>query len=149
MSPAVAHHAPFAGQLREPVIGQRVAEAQLPAPLARIHPRFRSPWVAVALVFMVNASLSLVALTYVDTLAALVSFGALTGFLLVNISVIGHYGIAEGSRRWLRHWLLPAAGAAVVLYIMSGISQLALLLAACWLVVGLVIWGLGAARKPL
>lgn len=114
-------------------------DRMLPAPLARVHGGFGSPWVAVLAVFAVAAPLAFFGLENADLLGSLVSFGALTGFLLVNLSVIAHYGLRQGSRDWLRHWILPAGGAAVVVDILSGIQPLALELGAAWLALGVAI----------
>jgi amino acid transporter len=83
-------------------------------PLSRLHPQFRSPWIAVILVAVLGTALAFWALPHADILSGLVSFGALTGFLLVNLSVIATYGLRQKSRHWLRHWLLPLLGAGVI-----------------------------------
>jgi amino acid transporter len=119
----------------------------LPPPLKRIHPHYHSPWVAVITVSATVAGLAFIALDQVDLLAGLVSFGALTGFLLVNVAVIAHHGIALGSRLWMRHWLMPCAGAAVVLYVMAGINPLALEIGLAWLAAGLVIFLVSSAGR--
>lgn len=119
----------------------------LPRPLARIHPHYRSPWVAVTTVSATVAGLAFIALDQVDLLAGLVSFGALTGFLLVNVAVIAHHGIRCRSRRWLSHWILPGAGAAVVLYVMAGINPLALEIGLVWLAAGLLIYVVSSAGR--
>lgn len=114
-------------------------DRMLPAPLARVHGGFGSPWVAVLAVFAVAAPLAFFGLENADLLGSLVSFGALTGFLLVNLSVVAHYGLRQGSRDWLRHWVLPLAGAAVVVDIMAGIQPLARDLGLAWLALGVAI----------
>jgi hypothetical protein len=63
----------------------------------------------------------------------------LTGFLLVNLSVIPHYGLRLRSRAWLRHRILPAGGAAVVVDILPGLQPGALELGAAWLLPGVAI----------
>ncbi len=119
----------------------------LPRPLVRIHPRHRSPWVAVTTVCAVVAGLAFFALDQGDLLAGLVSVGALTGFLLVNAAVIAHHGLALRSRRWIRHWILPGAGAAVVIYVMSGVNALAMEIGLAWLAIGLVIHLISTTRQ--
>ncbi len=123
-------------------------DRHLPSALARVHPGFGSPWVATLAVFVVVGSVSLVALEQADLLANLVSLGALTGFLLVNLSVIGHFGLRHRSTKLLRHWLLPAAGAVVVLFILFSISANALQLGAVWFAVGIGIALVRRGRVP-
>ena len=58
-------------------------------------------------------------------LTALISFGALAAFIMVNLSVLAYHGVQQHSRRWLRHWLLPAIGVLLVGYVLVSIQLLA------------------------
>jgi amino acid transporter len=93
---------------------------------------------------LVTAALSLgVALAMrnmLDELATIVNFGALSGFLLLHVSVIRHFGIRQRSRRWFAHWVAPVLGTLVVLAVFSGMSRLAVVVGLGWLVVG-ALWG--------
>ena len=80
--------------------------------------------------------------TRLDELASIVNFGALSGFLLLHVSVLARCAIAERSRAWFRHWLAPLAGIAVVIAVFSGMGGLAVTLGLSWLALGLV-YGLG------
>ena len=122
-------------------------DGRLPSGLARISPAFHSPLAAVFVTLGIIAAGAMVALDHVDVLAGLISFGALTGFVLVNLSVLVHFGLRQGSRNWLRHWLLPMLGIAVLVYIMSGINPLALEVGAGWLVVGVAIHMIGGVFR--
>lgn len=117
-------------------------DGRLPPALASISPAFRTPMIAMAVTLAVIVAISTVALDHVDLLAGLVSFGALTGFLFVNVSVIVHFGIRNRSRAWLAHWVAPLLGIVVVLEIMSGINPMALKLGLGWMVAGGVIYWL-------
>jgi amino acid transporter len=69
----------------------------------------------------------------------LVNFGAFLGFVLVNLSVIGHYYVRLGERSgvaWLRNLLFPLAGAAVCVYIWMNLGAGAKLLGSVWTAVG-------------
>ena len=46
----------------------------------------------------------------ISLLSTLVNFGALTAFLALNVSVIWHYVVRNGSRDWLRHVVSPVIG---------------------------------------
>ena len=93
-----------------------------------------------ALVACIGTALAFWALPHAELFGRLVSFGALSGFLLVNLSVIANYGVRGGSRRWLRHWLLPALGAQVIAYILSGIRPDPLQLGALWTLLGALVF---------
>lgn len=122
-------------------------DGRLPAGLSAVSPRFRTPLRAMLTTLAVIVAISTIALDRAEVLAGLVSFGALSGFLLVNVSVLVHFGLRQGSRDWLRHWLAPALGALVVLYIMAGIHSLALWLGLGWLAAGAVIFALHRGAK--
>jgi amino acid transporter len=113
-------------------------DRQLPTILARIHPKYHTPYVAM----LITAALSLVvAESMKDRLSDLVSvvnFGALSGFLFLHISVIAFFGVRHRSRAWLRHWLVPIAGILVVLSVLSGMSAPALKLGVLWVAGGMV-----------
>jgi amino acid transporter len=115
---------------------------ELPRPLAYVHPGRQVPMVAVLVLGAMLFIIAWIALPNVDVLGGLVSFGAITGFILVNLSVIVHFGVRGHSRRWLRHWIAPALGVLVLLWVLSGVVPQALELGAAWLALG-VIWYFG------
>jgi amino acid transporter len=113
-------------------------DRQLPRALARVHPRYHTPYVGM----LVTAALSLGVAVYMknrlDDLASIVNFGALSGFLFLHISVLTYFGIKRRSVAWVRHWLVPICGIIVVLAVFSGMSALAVKVGSAWLAVGLV-----------
>lgn len=118
----------------------------LPRVLAYVHPGRQVPVVAVVLFGALFFGIALVALPHVDLLGALVSFGAISGFILVNLAVIVHFGVRGRSRRWVRHWISPALGILVLIWVLTGVAPQALWLGFAWLAIGLV-WYL--ARRLL
>jgi amino acid transporter len=113
-------------------------DRQLPRALARVHPRYHTPYMGM----LVTAALSLAVAVYMknrlDDLASIVNFGALSGFLFLHISVLAYFGVKRRSAAWIRHWLVPICGIIVVLAVFSGMSALALKVGSAWLAVGLV-----------
>ncbi len=113
-------------------------DRQLPRVLARVHPRYHTPYMGM----LVTAALSLAVALYMknrlDDLASIVNFGALSGFLFLHISVLTYFGIKRRSAAWIRHWLVPTCGIIVVLAVFSGMSALAVKVGCTWLTVGLV-----------
>lgn len=110
---------------------------QLPAPLALIHKRYQTPYVAVLFMAVVMAVIALGFVSHLDTLLSLVNFGALVAFLFVNAAVIVFYGVQRKSRQVVRHWLLPALGFCVIAYVLSGLSSSAVTLGIVWLAIGI------------
>jgi amino acid transporter len=113
-------------------------DRKLPAVLARIHPRYRTPYVSTLLVAGISLAVGLLFANRIDELTRIVNFGALTGFLLLHLAVIRHYVIREGSRAWLRHLVMPLAGFAVIGYVLYEMDGAAKILGAVWIGVGIV-----------
>jgi amino acid transporter len=113
-------------------------DRQLPRLLARVHPRYHTPYVGM----LVTAALSLAVALYMknrlDDLASIVNFGALSGFLFLHISVLAYFGARRRSPKWIRHWMVPICGIIVVLGVFSGMSALAVKVGSVWLAAGLV-----------
>ena len=113
-------------------------DRQLPSALARVHPRYHTPYMGM----LVTAALSLAVALYMksrlDDLASIVNFGALSGFLFLHVSVLAYFGVKRGSAAWVKHWLVPICGIVVVLAVFSGMSALAVKVGTTWLAAGLV-----------
>jgi amino acid transporter len=113
-------------------------DRQLPHALARIHPRYHTPYVSMIVTALISLSVALVMRNQLDNLATIVNFGALSGFLLLQMSVINYFGIRLKSQAWFAHWLAPLLGIAVVLAVFSGMSALAMKVGLAWLGVGMI-----------
>jgi amino acid transporter len=113
-------------------------DRQLPVALARIHPKHGTPYVGMLVTTAISVTVALLMRSKMDELVSIVNFGALTGFLLLHVSVIVKFWIKERSGRWIAHLLVPVAGSLVVLAVLSGMSSLAMTLGLVWLAVGLV-----------
>jgi amino acid transporter len=113
-------------------------DGQLPRFLARVHPRYHTPYMGM----LVTAALSLCVALYMknrlDDLASIVNFGALSGFLFLHVSVFSYFGIKRRSASAMRHWVVPICGIIVVLAVFSGMSALAVKVGTAWLAIGLV-----------
>jgi amino acid transporter len=113
-------------------------DRKLPAVLARVHPRYRTPYVSTLLVAGISLAVGLLFANRIDELSRIVNFGALTGFLLLHLAVIRHYVIRGGSRAWLRHLAMPLAGFAVVGYVLYEMDAAAKILGAVWIGAGIL-----------
>lgn len=128
-------------------------DRQLPAFLARVHPRHRVPVNATLLTAGVSLVLGLYTASREDgitLLSSLVNFGALTTFLVLHVSVVVHYLVRRRSRDWWRHLVAPAAGFAILAYVVVNADIAAQRLGFAWLAVGaLVLTGLVlTGRRP-
>lgn len=113
-------------------------DRQLPEAMARVHPKYGTPYIGMLVTSAITLVVALAMRYKVDELASLVNFGALSGFLLLHVSVLAKFGIPSRSRKFFAHVAVPLLGAAVVVAIMTGMSSLAMTLGVAWLVAGLL-----------
>lgn len=121
-------------------------DGKLPAVLAKVHPRFRTPYVSTLTVAAISALVGLVFFQRIDDLTRVVNFGALSGFVLLHLSVINHYYLRHRSGDWLRHLLFPLIGLLIILYVLYEMDRAAKILGACWIALGAVYYAVLAAR---
>jgi amino acid transporter len=113
-------------------------DRKLPAVLARIHPRYQTPYVSTLAVAAVSLLVGLLFASRVDDLTRVVNFGALSSFLLLHLSVVNHYLIRQRSGQWLRHLLFPLIGFLVIAYVLYEMDNSAKIMGGCWIAIGIV-----------
>lgn len=113
-------------------------DRQLPSVLARIHPKYRTPYVGMLVTAVISLAVALYMKNKLDDLASIVNFGALSGFLFLHVSVLARFVLRQRSRAWAAHLLVPVCGILVVLLVFSGMSGLAVKVGTAWLAVGLL-----------
>jgi amino acid transporter len=125
-------------------------DGKLPKALARVHPRFKTPYVSTIAVAIVSLLVGVFFADRVDDLSLVVNFGALTSFVLLHLSVIRHYILRERSRDWLRHLLLPLAGLLIIVYVLYEMDRAAKILGLSWIALGLLYFTVLAlwTKKP-
>ncbi|MFF9069257.1 APC family permease [Streptomyces sp. NPDC014891] len=107
---------------------------------------------------LVSATVTMIAAVWaarrddgLDHLVSVVDVGALTAFVLLHASVVGWFAVrrAEGPPHWLKHVVLPVAGAAILVAVIVEASVEAQVVGVVWLGVGLVVLAVqGATRTP-
>lgn len=104
---------------------------------AYIHPKYSTPTYGVLVVGVVS-TLGGFLLSF-QLAAEAINFGALLGFMSVNLSVISHYFVKVKPRGpgTFRNFVLPLAGCVVCLYIFVNLSMTAKLIGATWCAAGL------------
>jgi amino acid transporter len=112
-------------------------DGKLPAVLAKIHPRYQTPYVSTLLVALVSLVVGVFFSNHVDDLSRIVNFGALSSFLLLHLSVINHYLIRQRSGEWLRHMVFPVLGFLVIAYVLYEMDNSAKIMGACWIAIGI------------
>jgi amino acid transporter len=113
-------------------------DGKLPAVLARIHPRYKSPYISTLLVSVVSLIVGLAFAQRVDALASIVNFGALCSFLLLHVAVVNYFMRRQQSRNWLQHLVFPALGFIVIAYVLFEMDVAAKILGTCWIGLGII-----------
>ncbi|MCQ4637223.1 APC family permease [Anaerovorax odorimutans] len=105
-----------------------------------VHPKFKTP----SRNILLSAAIGLTALIFQDSLTnamSLVSFGALTGFILTNISVIARFWVRDRQRGGAAVWkyvILPAIAAAFCAYLWISLPVAGKIVGFSWLAVGVI-----------
>jgi amino acid transporter len=121
-------------------------DGKLPAVLAKVHPRFRTPYVSTIGVAVVSLLVGLLFAARIDDLTVIVNFGALSSFVLLHLSVINHFWLRQRSGRWLRHLLCPLLGLSIILFVLYEMDRSAKILGACWIAIGVLYYFILALR---
>lgn len=113
-------------------------DRKLPAVLAAVHPRFKTPYVSTLLVAGVSLLVGLLFTHRIDDLSRVVNFGALSSFALLHLAVARHYYFRHRTGAWFRHLICPLAGLAVILYVLYGMDPTAKILGGSWIALGVI-----------
>ena len=126
-------------------------DGKLPAILAKVHPRYKTPYVSTLAVAVVSLLVGLLFANRVDDLTLIVNFGALTGFVLLHLSVINHYLIRRRSGDWLRHLIFPVIGMLIIVYVLYEMDRTAKILGMGWIGIGIVYYAVLTVwmKKPV
>jgi amino acid transporter len=108
--------------------------------LGKINERFKTPVNATLLVAIVSLIVSVsIPLT---TIIRLVNFGALTSFMMLNLTVVIYFYFRKGMRgakSFLNYMVLPAIGFLIVTYVWSGFEHITYIIGGGWALIGIVI----------
>ncbi|NUT75854.1 APC family permease [Pseudomonas sp. C1C7] len=92
---------------------------------------------------LVVSLLSMIALVItLDTVANMISFGALFAFSAVNLAVIKHYLVDErktGLKNFVLYGLIPALGFLSTVWLWTSLSHMSFVIGLCWMALGLVV----------
>jgi amino acid transporter len=113
-------------------------DRKLPAILAKVHPRYKTPYVATFVVACMSFGVGLSFSDHLDELSRLVNFGALSGFLLLHMAVVNFYFVRQRSGDWMRHLIFPVSGFLIIAYVLYRMDSAAKILGACWVAVGAI-----------
>jgi amino acid transporter len=115
-------------------------DGELPRVLAHVDPQRKVPARAILVIAAITMATSLLLVEHLELVFSMVSFGALLGFLSLQISVVAYFIYREGSRDWLRHLVTPAIGFAIIAYVLWNADTNAKIAGAVWMCAGLVFY---------
>lgn len=131
-------------------------DRQLPHFLRTINKKHQVPTNATFLVAAISLAIGIPLASIPDGLtviSSLVNFGALTAFLMLNVSVVWWFAIKHRSHHWFLHLVFPILGFLVLIAVVWNAQVAAQTLGFVWLVLGIifaVILGFkGRLRDPL
>ncbi|MCM3066119.1 APC family permease [Priestia flexa] len=104
---------------------------------AYIHPKFKTP--VLNIVFITIISFLAIAID-LDMAVTFVSFGALTAFIFVNLSVIGHFYVKNKKRSFketIMYLILPLFGAGFIGWLLTLLEKQTLLIGIIWVLIGI------------
>ena len=81
---------------------------------------------------------ALVFLNHFELMGILVNFGALTGFLILHVTVVFHFIVRQRSRAYIRHLVCPTIGFCILAYVLFYMDPAAWMLGVAWLSLGLI-----------
>ncbi|WP_273847310.1 APC family permease [Rubrobacter calidifluminis] len=113
--------------------------------LAKIHPRYRTP--ANATIFVAVVSVAIALLIPLETITKFVNFGALTAFMLLNLSVFVYFFIKRGrrgGREFFSYVVLPIVGFGIIAYVWHGFDTVTFIFGFGWMIAGII---LGAIKS--
>ncbi|KMY55609.1 hypothetical protein AC623_18110 [Bacillus sp. FJAT-27231] len=114
-------------------------DQMLPSILARLHPKYQTPYVSIIILAIVGYAGAV--LIPLPVLFQLIVFGALIGFLCVNLSVIAEFYLRRkerGIRGVLLNLAVPLLGLFVCSYIMLGMGPIGKIVGVSWILVGFI-----------
>ncbi|MDR0284753.1 MAG: APC family permease [Propionibacteriaceae bacterium] len=117
-------------------------DRQLPHFLAKVHPQRGVPVAATFAVAAISLVLGIIFVLLPDglgTISTMVNFGALTAFLLLNITMVWHFAVKGRAPKILGHIIVPVAGAVVLTFVLFYARIAAQTVGLIWLAVGIVL----------
>jgi amino acid transporter len=106
-----------------------------------IHPKYKSPWLAILFCGISTAFLSI--FVNIENLLTLVNFGALSAYLFLNFTVFWFFFIRlkwRGLHGIINYLIVPTIGFTILSFIWLGFDRITLTFGLSWLVIGIV-WG--------
>ena len=114
-------------------------DGNLPKALAKVHPKFKTPYVAALFVGTLSLVLAMMFEQLgIDAISRLVNFGALTSFCVLHVTVVWHFFIKQRDGKVFQHLVLPLLGFLIVGYTWISLDPASMTMGITWVVMGIV-----------
>ncbi|RYL92520.1 APC family permease [Sporolactobacillus sp. THM7-4] len=120
------------------VLYSMARDGKLPHILARIHPKFKTPYVSTLLVAIISLIVTTIFSSQIGKLASVVNFGALSSFILLHIAVMNFFLRKKKSKNYLQYFIMPLIGLLVIGFVWWNLDSLAKTLGFSWLAIGII-----------
>ncbi|MFD5598970.1 APC family permease [Leucobacter sp. NPDC058333] len=114
-------------------------DGKLPGFLKQLN-RKQVPQNAILLVSGLSAVLVVFFVGQIGLISSMVNFGALSGFVLLHVSVVWAYVVRDKSKNYLMHVIVPAIGFLIIGYVLLNSDIAAKLGGLVWLALGVVVF---------
>ena len=117
-------------------------DGKLPRALAHVSARHQVPDRAAMLVSAVSLVLGIALVNNLELLTSMVNFGALTGFLLLHVSVVVHALRSTNDEAAHRRIVVASIGFLIIGYVLLNLNRTAMIVGISWLSAGiaLLVW---------
>lgn len=108
--------------------------------LGKIHPKYKTPFNAT--IFVGTASFFIAMFMPIETIIQLVNFGALTSFMVLNLSVFAYFFVKKRKRDmkgFINYCLLPWLGFLVIGFVWWGFDWKTFAVGTSWMIVGVIL----------
>ena len=114
--------------------------------MSRVHSRFKTPYVSTLLVGAISIVVGIAFMHYLALLTSIVTIGALTAFIVLNVSTLYYFVFKKRAANIFLHIVCPLLGLAVVGYIWSGFEYYTLLIGLGWTIIGVALYAIAQRR---
>lgn len=119
------------------VLFSMARDKNLPPFLSKVHPKYRTPYIATISIAVLSAILVTIYSNKIADLTSVINFGALTSFLVLHITVIVHFIKNKSLNIW-KHIISPVLGFLVIFYVWINLNNHAKILGASWIGIGII-----------
>lgn len=113
-------------------------DKNLPSALAKIHPKYKTPYVANTLVCVISLVVGAIFVNQSNVLSSLVNFGALLSFAVIHVAVVNYYIRRQHSKDYWRYLVSPVIGFLIIIYVLINMDNLAKIIGSIWFIIGLI-----------